>query len=47
MYSKGFGKIAGLTVKIAATHGSTIVTVNEFDLPVSTPRDVKALVTTV
>ena len=47
MYSKGFGKIEELTVNVAATHGSTIVTKKEFVMPVSTPLGVRAFVATV
>ena len=47
MYSKGFGKIAELMVNVAAMHGSTIVIKKEFLMPVSTPRGVRAFVSTV
>lgn len=41
IYSNGVGKIAGLIVKVAAMHGSIIVTLNVLNLPVSTPSGVK------
>ena len=47
MYSKGFGKIEELIVKVAAMHGSTIVTKKEFVMPVSIPKGVRAFVATV
>ena len=47
MYTKGSGKIEELTVKVAAIHGSTIVTKKKFLMPVSTPRGVRAFVATV
>jgi len=46
MYSNGFGKIEGSSVNVAAIHGSIIVTKKEFLMPVSTPRGVRAFVST-
>ena len=46
MYSYGLGTIVGSIVRVAIVHGSMIVTVKVFPMPVSTPSGVTARVST-
>ena len=45
-YSYGLGTIVGSIVRVAIVHGSLIVTVKVFPMPVSTPSGVTARVST-